>query len=174
MDEFLTSVPLHAIAAIIGGHGKHRAPRPRYVQSSFSEHPRGFQIVDKRHREKRPVIIGNLPNEEYRFWRGSPEESLHLTQCRMCRFVAMSASERAAHRAVTHCTTNLVAIYRVAREPRHPTCMVCSRVTHDEKWGVPLCNDEDCISDWKFKCTEHSELVRLRNLARAKGLLVEP
>lgn len=174
MSEFLTSVPLHAIAAIIGGHGKHRAPRPRYVQSSFSERPRGFQIVDRRYQKKCPVIVGNLPNEEYRFWRGSPEECLRMTQCRMCREIALSDSERAAHRAATHCTTNLIAIYRLARAPRHPICMVCGRITLNEKWGVPLCDDADCISDWKFKCMEHTELERLRSYARSKGLLTEP
>jgi len=197
-EEILTHVPLHAL--FNAGRQSGRRSAKRKLFSETFAHTGGLQIWDERSRrwipradsrlpahyrgqvdtnisrwhseEKLVVPAGNLENSEYRFWIGMREQTSSYSKCRMCDAPANSKKVRLMHQRGGHCTTNLVKIFSLLNEEQPRVCSVCKTPTQKSHWGLPLCDEYNCLVDWKFGFFFGS-LNRAKNFARLRGLLQE-
>lgn len=112
------------------------------------------------------IPMGNLAQEEYRFWVGvnAPVGESKWGQCRCCKTVTYGADERLLHFQKREflvngdsCTTRLVNAYKELLGGH--LCIVCrgSRFNYS-KWGVPLCAKIECETAWKFDQQRHMSL----------------
>lgn len=105
------------------------------------------------------VVAGNLNQEEYRFWIGMKVSRFGDSTraiCRACRKEVWSFEARKLHKEETkywvgneNCTTRLVTVYK--RLLSQPECIICHKNRFGgKKWGVPICEQPECESEWKF------------------------
>lgn len=90
-------------------------------------------------------LAGNLSNEAYRFFKGSPIESSDYFRCRGCE-----QEEQHKARKITHmkdCRLLMQTIVEFLK--RDKLCVICNTQTKRERWTVPLCS-EACINKWRF------------------------
>jgi hypothetical protein len=122
-------------------------PRPQ----SWEEYGTPARTVDDG-----KVPLGNLSNEEYRYWVGSQYEGYVFAMCRACKKSKYGKHEREAHFRDPdflvngeQCTTRLVNAYKMLD---HMTlCLVCKEKRYNQSmYGVPLCRRAECIKKWKF------------------------
>ena len=117
--------------------------------------------------------LGNLPNEEYRFWRGFAHMpgSTEAT-CRWCGRGLYGDAQRKGHHAEKHCNSKLLKVYKLMMHAKPKICMVCKSKTHYDRWGVPLCNTVACIARWKFSPMHLLDgWVEAKNFALSAGYL---
>ena len=114
---------------------------PTKTYASY-ETPSQSKIVDK----------GNLPEDDYRFWRGTMNAGISHAMCRWCGQWSDSPLARKAHfrgKSNQQCSNKLRALINWARK-NHKFCFACGSYTYKERWGIPLCDREICIRKWKF------------------------
>lgn len=93
---------------------------------------------------------GNLRPEEYRFYLGHPVSVSQFSQCRVCLKVCSSIEERTKHQKEQGCCAFLSAAIKKVRQ--FGMCLVCSALTPNEKWGLPLCEQNSlCVPLWQFE-----------------------
>ena len=120
---------------------EHRAYNPTRVYQSY-ETPSQSKIV----------AAGNLPEDDYRFWRGSVRNDITNAMCRWCGKWADNPLARRVHnkgRQGTQCTVKLRSLLDWARQ-NNKYCFACNNHTYKGRWGLPLCDRSSCIAQWKF------------------------
>jgi len=119
--------------------------RPGFGQRNNVRLPN--QVRDK-------ILLGNLPSNCYRFWRGTRDERWQDAWCKWCGYRAWTEGQRESHkelaRGETHnCCQKLTELYKLLLANKH--CVVCGKVTHQQKWGVPLClASGNCVENWLY------------------------
>lgn len=123
-------------------------------------------------------VSGNLNNEEYRFWIGSPNRISGVAQCRACRKVCHDAFERIAHKddKTCHvggetCNRRLVNAYGMLLAQHK--CVVCREQTYQSIYGVPICQ-KNCIERWRYSNIEWPALSQALLAQLVIGGAVEP
>lgn len=117
------------------------------------------------------LFSGNLTENEYRFWIGSPYKLSLWSKCRACGVVVHGWLERWQHQELEQkCTTVLVRAYAglgvVAR------CIVCSQDCHESRWGVVM--HEQCTQVWRTTDKRYIRLlVACRQIVEADRAWVE-
>lgn len=109
-------------------------------------------IVDamRQHSQPMPISgnkVGNMPNEEYRFWAGRKDPEWDDCICRFCEAHVRGGEGRKGHHTNSQCRENLGIVYKMLR--REKTCVVCDAATPFQKWGLPLC-DTACQTEWRL------------------------
>jgi hypothetical protein len=101
------------------------------------------------------VPVGNLPEQDYRFWIGKEYQTNPVAICRACGEEANSDVARLAHKSKetefrdgTSCTVVLRKCYdRLLAKGK---CVVCGMHCFGMKrYGIPMCG-ADCLVRWKF------------------------
>lgn len=124
------------------------------------------------------VAPGNLPEDDYRFWEGIEYGgATQRATCKWCQVTRLNKAERQLHfKKESNCSHLLRAVYEYARSTKPMYCVVCAKPTAYQRWGLPICNSEKCIRDWKFSGSMHWASKGLReyaNVARKRGLLLQ-
>ena len=117
--------------------------------------------------------LGNLPNEEYRFWRGfaNMPGTVEAT-CRWCARAFYGPEQRRDHHAEKHCNSKLLKVFKMMMRSVPKVCVACKKRTHYARWGVPICNDVGCISRWKFSPLHMMDgWIDAKNFALTAGYL---
>lgn len=117
--------------------------------------------------EKKAILPGNLDVEEYRYWIGFKDRASLYAKCRCCGTEVYGPKDRAKHFrdsdfliGTNQCTTRLVLAYKQLLDIS-TSCIVCKKQRfNQQKWGVPLCEQPECINGWKFDT--HALYVGLR------------
>ncbi len=167
----------------INGHNQtegYRRNGQLYHYNCLPSEPSQYRNFGAGHGE---VPSGNLSNEEYRYWIGSPYPASTLAICRACRTQVWTGESRLAHSkddkfvvGGERCAKRLTMAYAILL--REPQCVVCKAQRYgSEKWGVPLCNKNDCLRKWKFEedrwvfleAELEKQVKRAAFLARRKG-----
>jgi len=120
------------------------------------------------------VPAGNLDNEEYRYWVGGPQEDYVFAMCRACKKCKYGKPERQQHFKDPDflvngdpCTTQLVNAYKYLMESK--LCLVCKQNRYNRsRWGVPLCEQPECLRKWKFSTDKYIALEFQLELQRKK------
>ena len=111
--------------------------------------------------------VGNLSNEEYRFWVGNKFGCANeAATCRCCGRYLWSGEARKRHMELFGCTKSLVLAYNLLIAGR--LCVACDKPTTTKKWGVPLCKGA-CEESWKFD--GHVDAMWKKNVRRALDVL---
>lgn len=169
-EEFITP-PDWAVRLVSTGHGKRCKKYPQSWVSGFRSYPDAEDYYDmhpwglgsgvdyeaqnsrwareREERERTTVELGNLKEEQYRFWNGAYTKSSTIATCRWCRHSAYGSDAIRMHQQKTQHTLILRAIYDHARHARLKLCFVCSKKTHESRWGLPLCNTNPCRNKWR-------------------------
>ena len=119
-----------------------------------------WETYHRHQSDKVRVELGNLSQEEYRYWIGYVAKASTWAQCRACRTVTYSAREREEHFkdknflvGGNQCTVRLVNAYKIMLTST--LCVVCKQQRWGgQKWGVPLCDRPECEKLWKFDMTK--------------------
>lgn len=90
-----------------------------------------------------PKVVGNLPEEAYRFFVG--REQGELCQCRGCLMTLHGKELRTKH--IRECKYLVLETLKLLHKDHR--CVMCNNHTTASKWGVPLCAEE-CQSQWRF------------------------
>ncbi len=103
---------------------------------------------------------GNLPNADYRYWRGCEDPKAAASECRYCGMHAFHAQMRQVHTKLDgNCASNLVRIYKVLL--KEDFCVYCEKPAHGKAhWGVPLCSPE-CKKGWMFDADHEYDLIEI-------------
>lgn len=104
---------------------------------------------EREERERSTVELGNLTEEQYRFWNGAHTKFSTIATCRWCRHSAYGSDAMRMHQQKTQHTLILRAIYDHARHARVRMCFTCGKRTHETRWGLPLCNTNPCRNKWR-------------------------
>lgn len=103
---------------------------------------------------RKSVPPGNLPNDEYRYWKGWAIETAPADEgtCRWCQCHFKGREAMMAHQVNASCKGLLMDLYRYARTINKAQiyCFACKKVTRKLHWGLPLCDTVQCHSLWKF------------------------
>lgn len=130
------------------------------------------------------VLKGNLEEEEYRFWVGTPEQGMGFSMCRACRTSIYNKLDRDGHFkdpkfsiGGLQCSVRLVNAYKKLSDLTQ--CLICKKQRFGHtRWGVPICDSPTCESNWKFNQQRwmplEAELFRNKKRAifEAKALVV--
>jgi hypothetical protein len=116
---------------------------------------------------------GNLREDDYRFWLGSPLTGSSDSTCRWCANSAWNREQRVAHFTTgRQCNSKMLTVFKFALKKKTPICMVCAKTTWHKRWGVPLCNQPECIGKWKFGMLRFLEgWTKVREECRLAGFL---
>jgi hypothetical protein len=182
--EELAVVPMSAIRAICGPHGRHFRPKPKDWWTGVCEYPRQRRDRDEYERRRirahsyvisidDAVSEGNLDHEDYRFWIGCHEPRAMYSVCRFCRVPCWNETMRKTHQSRSNCCANLTVIYKMLLQRN--ACVVCGEPKERNPWGVPLCKTIGCLSTWKFdQVTKCGPFERAKHDAMAKNMLRAP
>lgn len=102
--------------------------------------------------EKEEAGPGNLSNQDYIHWIGQSSLTSKQRRCRWCHMYFYSREDGLAHYVEgQNCGWFLRQLYKYCkRTSAKQQCMVCRMYTSHQIWGVWLCNNRNCIRDWKF------------------------
>jgi hypothetical protein len=110
---------------------------------------------------------GNLGNEMYRYFVGSPDDKSLFFTCRGC--LNQESGKADASRHFNHCRQLISAIEERIR--RDKVCVICNKGTSASCWGIPLCSPF-CVCKWRFSIPVQWMIARRFVLAADPKLLV--
>lgn len=147
----------------------YKCPRPHVLSENFVPLHVRLDRIPK----------GNLGEEEYRFWIGGVDKSSNFALCRACRKSVYSPFDRKQHFADSKwfvggdpCSTRLVNAYKILSAL--PACIICKKSRFGKgKWGVPLCEQADCVRNWMFEQQRWIPLEQQLELQRKKAEFME-
>jgi hypothetical protein len=121
------------------------------TERSMRKQERKKGKIESRVAAWKAVPPGNLREDDYRFWLGSPVPNSSDSTCRWCASSAWSRQQRSDHFTIgRQCNSKMLTVFKFALKAKTPICMVCAKTTWHKRWGVPLCNEPHCIGKWKF------------------------
>lgn len=89
-------------------------------------------------------------NWEYRFWCADMEDGVRGSElvsiCRVCSSIFYERVSRQNH-LNGGCSNSLLAAYKLLLLDKK--CVVCDTRTSEQKWGVPLCKNQQCHATFK-------------------------
>jgi hypothetical protein len=104
--------------------------------------------------QKSLVPKGNLINDDYRYWKGFSlnYSALNEGTCRWCQVLFRGRDKMLEHHNKSSCKLHLTALYRYAKlsSKTQRYCFACKQETSNAHWGIPMCDDSNCYSRWKF------------------------
>lgn len=106
---------------------------------------------------KKAVPKGNLREEDYRFWKGYVTAGEDFgAQCRWCSSYYKGKYQMQEHHKLAPCKEYLLALFKYAKQtvPQR-YCFACKKETEQFRWGIPLCQNVACFTNWKFTISEH-------------------
>lgn len=112
-------------------------------------------------------VEGNLPNQDYEFWIGSPFPAANFATCRFCEKHTQGAEQRQKHwvdNKPNPCSGKIKAVASALRKDMK--CVICDSRATKTPWGFPLCSVK-CIVAFKFESTP----IATRNFELAKDRL---
>jgi hypothetical protein len=123
--------------------------------SAKSSARRRAQLNKAQQISQRPLVPkGNLINDDYRYWRGFAISNARPGSgtCRWCQVLFNDREEMLTHHSKSPCKQLLTALYRFAKQgfKFQYYCFSCKKVTDNFYWGVPMCDDVQCYTKWKF------------------------
>lgn len=155
---------------------KKRPPEPEldaehipysYSPNSAPNLARGFTVVNPTSVVEIPAdVMGNLSNEAYKFFRGSPFKDSLYFQCRGCGMEECAKERRLLH--MRACRGLMQAIEERIR--RDKICIICNTDTSRERWQIPLCS-EACVNKWRFLIPAPYEVAKRFVLAADPHLM---
>ena len=101
-------------------------------------------------------VLGNLPNDQYRYFQGCKAIAATYSKCRTCEGAFTTEAQRLAHVRNGNCMRifNDALIIWLGNKRNHSAillpCAVCGDQTLHRKWGIPLCVDVQCYEAWMF------------------------
>lgn len=116
--------------------------RPPHVGGSFVDTVSGLMEFD-----------GNLGHTMYRYYIGARSKKSNYMKCRVCGEVFYKGFDIVTLKAhkdklLPSCFKRLDKALELIRVIK--SCIVCGKPQWNEKWGVLLCPQGDCISTWMF------------------------
>jgi ferredoxin len=106
-------VPLRALGSSVMG----------FVQGHRDDRRERYRPTRKR--GETPAQVGNLNNNDYRFWIGCSNPASEYSMCRACGTICFNSAHRFYHKETEKCTDILVEVYKLALRER--LCLVCEK-----------------------------------------------
>lgn len=102
--------------------------------------------------QRKLVPKGNLLEDDYKYWKGFALIAANASEgtCRWCGILHKSRPAMLRHHDRGSCKQHLAALYKFAKLSRQRYCFACKAETHQDRWGIPMCDRMECISRWKF------------------------
>jgi hypothetical protein len=106
-----------------------------------------IKYISVRHRVALTDKVFGFNNMEYRFWCAETSDIHAISAiCRNCACAVFAPEKRQKHLEAEGCAIDLVKAYSLLL--RDMKCIVCDRQTKSKKWGIPICDEKDCLDEF--------------------------
>lgn len=159
------------------GHAMPKRPLSWYTTKNADDWnvqrlPSHYQTYDQRQ--------PHLGNGDYRYWaetrefhwNGSSRVDEIRVVCRWCQHTfslkEFEGGVKYLHKKTCAYAEQLNILFQALRVRKN--CVVCSKKTHIQKWGIPLC-DSSCQNTWRYSTIRAFDAQEIERTLRLAGKL---